>query len=214
MSNTAKITFNLDYQGSQPNFARDTVETIAELLGFSVMDDGHITYVRNERLHYIYDSRNEPLSGQGKWRRIDESSISLYSDGVPETSALDGAYIPANGCNYNLGEIEGLGLSVEMPAMTLGCTIVFTAATDFTIVVPVEISYTDQTTGQTRTIEPVCPSRLMNRESLDCIEGQTYLMHVTTAKGDSGHQYFNVFTLSTMYVPTMESNNAVSTNEL
>ena len=155
------------------------------------------------------------MSGIGKWRRIDESSVGSYSDGVPETSTLDGAYIPVNGCNYNLGSITGLGLSVETPAMTLGCTILFTTATDaetFTIVVPVPYTYEDEEEVE-HTVEPVCPSLLMNKESLECLAGRTYLLHIATVKGAST-QYYNMFSLSEVYGPTLASDNAVAINSI
>lgn len=70
MSNTARISFNLNYQGRQPNFTRDQVESMSDLLSIPIIDDGHITYVKSVKKHYVYDSNNTLMSGLGKWREL------------------------------------------------------------------------------------------------------------------------------------------------
>ena len=60
---------------------------------------------------------------------------------VIEEDEEDNGLLPLDGNNYNIGSVSGLGISSNVDAMKIGCTIVFTASTDFPVGLP--YSYVD-----------------------------------------------------------------------
>ena len=63
---------NFEYKGQKPNFARDSFDTLAEMKAFpeTSIDDGHISYCKEDGEHYVYNSGNEEADETGKWRKL------------------------------------------------------------------------------------------------------------------------------------------------
>lgn len=70
---------NFNYQGQKPNFERDSFDTLESMVSYpeTSIDDGHISYCKETKKHYIFNSSNESTD-TGKWR---------------EFSTTDGAYV-------------------------------------------------------------------------------------------------------------------------
>ena len=99
------------------------------------------------------------------------------------------AYLPKDGANYHLGEVEGLTFSMDTPLMWAGCTIHFTAAADFGVLIPLE--FTDTETGDV--ITPAYPAKIANGNTLSCEEGKEYIVTVVAVNG--GSTGINVFSI-------------------
>lgn len=70
---------NFNYQGQKPNFERDSFDTLESMVSYpeTSIDDGHISYCKETKKHYIFNSSNKSTD-TGKWR---------------EFSTTDGAYV-------------------------------------------------------------------------------------------------------------------------
>lgn len=65
-----KIGANFEYQGKQPNFARDSFATKAAMKAFpeASMDEGHLSYCAEDGNMYQFKSSNTADATLGKWR--------------------------------------------------------------------------------------------------------------------------------------------------
>ena len=98
-------------------------------------------------------------------------------------------YLPADGTNYYLGNVGGLGLSWQTPAAKEGITMRFTASSTFTIVVP----YND---GDAPDIE----HEIANETALVCSQGAKYLLVIVAACG-AGGEPVNIVSLNELNTP-------------
>lgn len=98
-------------------------------------------------------------------------------------------YLPADGTNYYLGNVSGLGLSWQTPAAKEGITMRFTASSTFTIVVP----YND---GDAPDIE----HEIANETALVCSQGAKYLLVIVAACGAGGAPV-NIVSLNELNTP-------------
>ena len=98
-------------------------------------------------------------------------------------------YLPADGTNYYLGNVSGLGLSWQTPAAKEGITMRFTASSTFTIVVP----YND---GDAPDIE----HEIANETALVCSQGAKYLLVIVAACG-AGGEPVNIVSLNELNTP-------------
>lgn len=66
---------NFNYQGQKPNFERDSFDTLESMISYpeTSIDDGHISYCKETKKHYIYNSSNESTN-TGKWKELSNSS--------------------------------------------------------------------------------------------------------------------------------------------
>lgn len=63
---------NFNYQGQKPNFERDSFETLAAMKAYpeTSIDDGHLSYCKENGKHYEYKSSNSIDPTTGKWREF------------------------------------------------------------------------------------------------------------------------------------------------
>ena len=67
-----KIGDNFSYQGQKPNFDRDSFDTLAAMKAFSEtsIDEGHISYCKEDGKNYQYKAANSVNATTGKWREF------------------------------------------------------------------------------------------------------------------------------------------------
>lgn len=67
-----KIGDNFDYQGKLPNFKRDSFDTLSLMKSFpeTSINEGHISYCKENNKTYQYNSINDPNVNTGKWKEI------------------------------------------------------------------------------------------------------------------------------------------------
>ena len=63
---------NFNYQGQKPNFERDSFETLAAMKAYpeTSLDDGHLSYCKEDGKRYEYKSSNSADLTTGKWREF------------------------------------------------------------------------------------------------------------------------------------------------
>lgn len=63
---------NFNYQGQKPNFERDSFETLAAMKAYpeTSIDDGHLSYCKENGKHYEYKSSYSVDPTTGKWREF------------------------------------------------------------------------------------------------------------------------------------------------
>lgn len=63
---------NFNYQGKKPNFERDSFDTISAMKAYpeTSIDEGHISYCKEDGKNYQYKSSNEIDATTGKWREF------------------------------------------------------------------------------------------------------------------------------------------------
>lgn len=80
-----KIGDNFSYQGKKPNFDRDSFDTLAAMKAFpeTSIDEGHISYCKEDGKNYQYKAANSVDATTGKWREFisgeDVYSIESYN---------------------------------------------------------------------------------------------------------------------------------------
>lgn len=112
------VNDNFSYQGKLSNFERDSFDTLESMKSFpeTSLDDGHISYCKEDGNTYRYNSNNEINEITGKWRTFTglttrhitfDGNLTTYS--IPEnTSETDEVvyYITTgndiSGCNIDL----------------------------------------------------------------------------------------------------------------
>ena len=67
-----KIGDNFSYQGQKPNFDRDSFDTLAAMKAFpeTSIDEGHISYCKENGKNYQYKTANSVDAITGKWRKF------------------------------------------------------------------------------------------------------------------------------------------------
>ena len=67
-----KIGDNFSYQGQKPNFDRDSFDTLAVMKAFpeTSIDEGHISYCKEDGKNYQYKATNSLDATTGKWREF------------------------------------------------------------------------------------------------------------------------------------------------
>ena len=72
-----QIASNFILRSKLPNFERDSFYTLSEMVGVKSewMDEGHISYCKEDNNHYIFYSDNGKLDGAARWTKLptDES---------------------------------------------------------------------------------------------------------------------------------------------
>ena len=74
------LTDNFSYQGSLPNFARDSFDTLDAMKGYPeyCLDDGHLSFCKEDRNTYRFDSTNEIDGTTGKWRLFSGTAVTEF----------------------------------------------------------------------------------------------------------------------------------------
>lgn len=82
---------NFNYQGQKPNFERDSFDTIAAMKAYpeTSLDDGHLSYCKEDGKRYEYKSSNSVDPTTGKWREF-ESGGGLESVPVATNDVVGG----------------------------------------------------------------------------------------------------------------------------
>lgn len=97
---------NFDYKGQKPNFARDSFDTLADMKAFAEtsIDDGHISFCKEDSKHYVYNSANEEDATTGKWREFSgvDDVLTAFSAAVETDAEI---VLPAKGA-YGFEEFE------------------------------------------------------------------------------------------------------------
>ena len=67
-----KVGDNFNYQGQKPNFDRDSFDTLAYMKAYpeTSIDDGHISYCKENGKSYQYKVNNSVDGTTGKWREF------------------------------------------------------------------------------------------------------------------------------------------------
>lgn len=75
---------NFQYQGAKPNFARDSFETLSEMKGFpeTNIDDGHLSFCKEDGETYKFLSSNTADATTGKWRKFSGGITSNEVKGI------------------------------------------------------------------------------------------------------------------------------------
>ncbi len=119
---------NFDYRGKKPNFARDSVATLADLLGANAnhYPDGHIVYCQETDLHYKFNSSNEMDEHTGRFRLLSdgedgELSAFLNAENPPvakPTISVD--WIAHNSDGTELDSVPNEGGTASSPIVEKG----------------------------------------------------------------------------------------------
>src|SRR5574344_686977 len=85
-----KIGDIFDYQGEQPNFARDTFKTLAEMRNYPItsIDEGHLSYCIEDSSRYKFSNNNTVDSTTGKWRREVDTTLSESSENSVQNKVI------------------------------------------------------------------------------------------------------------------------------
>lgn len=72
---------NFNYQGQKPNFERDSFDTLESMISYpeTSIDDGHISYCKETKKHYMFNSSNESTD-TGKWREFSTTNGAYVID--------------------------------------------------------------------------------------------------------------------------------------
>ena len=104
-----QISSNFILRSKLPNFERDAFNTFADMIVVSSdwMDEGHISYCKETKKHYIFRSKNEQgeLFGENRWRKLLMSDLEELSYNIPVYDTKDEI---KNICPDFLGEDNGI----------------------------------------------------------------------------------------------------------
>ena len=86
-----RIGDNFNYQGQKPNFERDSFKTLAAMKAYpeTSIDEGHLSYCKEDGKRYEYKSSNDIDATTGRWREF-ESGGGLEEDPIATNEALGG----------------------------------------------------------------------------------------------------------------------------
>lgn len=79
-----QISSNFILRSKLPNFERDSFDTWNDMIAVDSawMDEGHISYCKEKRKHYVFSSDNGTLTGAARWSewKLDSSDVETYID--------------------------------------------------------------------------------------------------------------------------------------
>lgn len=86
-----RIGDNFNYQGQKPNFERDSFETLAAMKAYpeTSIDEGHLSYCKEDGKRYEYKSSNDIDATTGRWREF-ESGGGLEEVPIATNDAVGG----------------------------------------------------------------------------------------------------------------------------
>ena len=104
-----QISSNFILRSKLPNFERDAFDTYNSMIAVNSdwMDEGHISYCKETKKHYIFRSKNEQgeLFGENRWRELLMSDLEELSYNIPVYDTKDEI---KNICPDFLGEDNGI----------------------------------------------------------------------------------------------------------
>ena len=70
-SNFKNVAITFGYEGDLPNFERDQFATLADMKEVvDTIDEGHMSFCKETKKHYVFQSSNSLDATTGKWREI------------------------------------------------------------------------------------------------------------------------------------------------
>lgn len=86
-----RIGDNFNYQGQKPNFERDSFKTLAAMKAYpeTSIDEGHLSYCKEDGKRYEYKSSNDIDATTGRWREF-ESGGGLEEVPIATNGAVGG----------------------------------------------------------------------------------------------------------------------------
>ena len=86
-----RIGDNFNYQGQKPNFERDSFKTLAAMKAYpeTSIDEGHLSYCKEDGKRYEYKSSNDIDATTGRWREF-ESGGGLEEVPIATNEAVGG----------------------------------------------------------------------------------------------------------------------------
>ncbi len=70
-SNFKNVAITFGYEGDLPNFERDQFATLSDMKAVvDTIDEGHMSFCKETRKHYVFQSSNSVDATTGKWREI------------------------------------------------------------------------------------------------------------------------------------------------
>lgn len=70
-SNFKNVAITFGYEGDLPNFERDQFATLADMKAVvDTIDEGHMSFCKETKKHYVFQSSNTLDATTGKWREI------------------------------------------------------------------------------------------------------------------------------------------------
>lgn len=81
-----RIGDNFSYQGQKPNFERDCFDTLAAMKAYpeTSIDEGHLSYCKEDGKRYEFKSSNIVDPTTGKWREFKSGSGSDPSGDITQ----------------------------------------------------------------------------------------------------------------------------------
>lgn len=86
-----RVGDNFNYQGQKPNFERDSFKTLADMKAYpeTSIDEGHLSYCKEDGKRYEYKSSNDIDATTGRWREF-ESGGGLKEVPIATNDAVGG----------------------------------------------------------------------------------------------------------------------------
>lgn len=70
-SNFKNVAITFGYEGDLPNFERDQFATLSDMKAVvDTIDEGHMSFCKETKKHYVFQSSNSVDATTGKWREI------------------------------------------------------------------------------------------------------------------------------------------------
>lgn len=75
-SNFKNVAITFGYEGDLPNFERDQFATLSDMKDVvDTIDEGHISFCKETKKHYVFQSSNSVDATTGKWREIADPAV-------------------------------------------------------------------------------------------------------------------------------------------
>lgn len=88
-SNFKNVAITFGYEGDLPNFERDQFATLSDMKAVvDTIDEGHMSFCKETKKHYVFQSSNSVDATTGKWREIADPAVVEASKQSVETQKL------------------------------------------------------------------------------------------------------------------------------
>lgn len=85
-SNFKNVAITFGYEGDLPNFERDQFATLSDMKAVvDTIDEGHMSFCKETKKHYVFQSSNSVDATTGKWREIADPAVVEASKQSVET---------------------------------------------------------------------------------------------------------------------------------
>ena len=87
-NNFKNVAITFGYEGNLPNFERDQFATLADMKAVvDTIDEGHMSFCKETKKHYVFQSSNSLDATTGKWREIADPAEVAASKQVVDAQA-------------------------------------------------------------------------------------------------------------------------------